>query len=276
MKKIIILIIAILLLIPLVVIVFSKEVNEYELIVPKDEIYTQYNSFDIYDIKAYDKDNNNLIDNVEVYGLELLNLDGDRITEFGSFNLRYTIEIEEVIVIHEYRNIKVIYDRNSIGGFIYNSDFLAGINEWGVVDWKNSLDVCVENDSLKIVQNSVDDYIWDQSIYQYVSGLEINKRYKIVVDVKSTEAKTIQVCLAQPLDNDPYAYRVMNEYDLVINNEFTTYEIEFICTYPNNIVDLYEFDINKVRLEFRFGKNNEINNKNSVIYFDNINIFELN
>ncbi len=274
MKKIITFIIFVAIVISGLLLFMPKQSYVYSLITPNNEVYSQYNDFDIYNIKAFDKDNNNLMDNVVVYGLELLNIKNNRITEFGTFSLRYTIEIDGDVVAHAYRVIKVIYEKNSFGGFIYNGDFYSGTKEWGIVDWKSSLDINVENEKLYIYQNSVDEYIWDQSIYQYVVGLEINKTYEISFYASSSFNKTLKVCLAQTLSDSPWSYNIMNENDIEINNSLSLYTIEFTCTLPTNIVNEFEFDINQVRLEFKFGKYNLINNENSTICFSNINIKE--
>lgn len=277
MKKIIIGIISILIIVSLSVVIYFTffQSSNYTLIVPKDEVYTQDNTFDVYDIKATDKYGNDIIDNVVVYGLELLKLEDDRITEFGSFSLRYTIEIDGEVVAHNYRKVIVYYNKDNLGGFIYNGDFLSGLNEWGIIDWKNSLDVSINNSQLEIEQNSVDEFIWDQSLYQNVEGLKINKKYKISFYVSSNNTKTIQVCLAQVLPSYPYSYSVMNEYDLIVNENLQKYEIEFICTKPTNVTAEYEFNIDTIRLEFKFGKYKETNDINSKIIFKDINIFEV-
>lgn len=274
MKKFIIFIILISSIATISFIYLSKEVYDYKILVPSNEVYTQYNEFDIYDIEAIDKDNNDLMENVKVYGLELLKLEDGRITEFGSFNLRYTIEIENEVVCHTYRNIKVIYKQESLGGLIYNGDFQAGFTEWGTIDWKNSLTLNTSDSKLHIIQSSVDEYVWDQSIYQYVTNLEIGKEYKIVFSASSTNNKTIKVCLAQVLSSYPYSYNVTNEVDIEITNELKEYEITFICTSPSNVVSEFEFNVNQVRLEFKFGKYEDKNNNISNIVFDNINIFK--
>ncbi len=235
--------------------------------------FTQYNTFDPFDVEVYDKDKNDLIENLEIYGLELLNIVDERITEFGSFTLRYAIVIDGDVVYHQYRSIVVSYfkDKSSL---IYNTDFLAGLNDWGIIDWKNSLDVSVEDEKLKIVQNSVDEYIWDQSLYQYVCAsdnlLELNQSYTISFDASSTYNKTIKVCLAQTLSDSPWSYNVMGEQDIEINSTMNTYTIDFTCTYPGNVVDDFVFDVSSIRIEFKFGKYNNLNNNNSIIYFDNI------
>lgn len=237
----------------------------------------QYNSFDPYEIEAYDKEKNDLIDNVVIYGLELLNIIDGRITEFGSFSLRYTIVIDEEVVCQTYRNIVVTYFKDT-SGLIYNTDFLAGLNDWGIIDWKSSLDVCVEDYKLKIVQNSVDENIWDQSLYQYVNYennlLEVGSSYKISFDASSTYNKTIKICLAQVLNDTPWSYNVMNEYDVEINSSMSTYEIDFTCINPSNIVFDFAFDISSVRIEFKFGNYNGLNNQSSTIYFDNIKLIK--
>lgn len=252
-----------------------SNITNYNLEIPKDLYLNQDNYFDAYEdvvVKGAS------IKDVSIIGLELLGLTEEtkgRITEFGSFTLRYCLIIEEELIHQEYRTIYVTYEKMS-DGLIYNSDFLAGTLDWGFVDWKNSLDIKQENDMLKITQNSVDEYIWDQSFYQYINDennhLEINKNYILTFDAKTTNDKTIKVCLAQVLSDSPYSYNVTEEKDIEINNSLKTYTIEFTTTYPNNIVDKYEFNIKEVRLEFKFGKYNDKNIEKSTMYFDNISI----
>lgn len=250
--------------------------SDYKIIC-EDLKTTQYNTFDPFDIEAYDKDGNDLINNVVVHGLELLNIVDNRITEFGSFSLRYTIVIDDEVVYQIYRSVIVTYYKDT-SGLIYNSDFLAGLNDWGIIDWKNSLDVSIENEKLKIVQNSVDEYVWDQSLYQYINYetnlLEIGSSYTISFDASSTYNKTIKVCLAQPLSDSPWSYNVMNEFDIEINSVMSNYEIEFVCTYPTNVVDNFSFVLSRIRLEFKFGCYNSLNTQSSTIYFDNIKLIK--
>ncbi len=253
----------------------NREVHQYTLEIPVDQTYSQYNEFNPYDIKAYDFDKNDLIDNVKIYGLELLGLEDNRITEFGSFNIRYTIEVDDVVVCHAYREIKVIYQREYYGGLLCNGDFYAGLNEWGVVDWKNNLDISVSNNQLIINQKSVDEYVWDQSIYQYTNSIEIGKKYKLSFDAKSTNSKTIKVCLAQTFPVSPWSYNLHNEFDVEIDNELKTYSFDIETSMPNNLENGLDLDLSQVRLEFKFGKYNDLNNIKSTIIFDNIKLVEI-
>ncbi len=248
---------------------------DYTLEFSNDLTFTQYNEFNPYDIVAYDSNNNDLVDSVVINGLELLNIQNDRITEFGSFSLRYMIIIDSKIVCHSYRYIKVEYTSNESMGLVKNSDFYGSLNDWGIVDWNNSLDVNVVNEELCIFQNSVDSYIWDQSVYQYISGLALNKTYKLVFQVTSTNDKTFRVCLAQTLPTDPYSYNVMQEKNIIVSSITDTYEIEFTTSIPSNIIDDYEFNIEEVRLEFKFGNDGINNNECSTIKFKYINIYEV-
>ncbi len=249
--------------------------SNYILSTPKDEVYTQDNIFDLYNIVAENKNGKDLKGNVVIHNTELLNIENGRITQFGSFNLRYTIVVNNKVIAQVYRNIKVVYNRDSKGGLLYNSDFKAGLNEWGVVDWKKSLDVVVENSKLTIQQKSVDENIWDQSIYQYVDSLEIGKKYKIVFTATATTDKYFKVCVAQVFPIYPYSYNVTNEEEIFVNDIPNEHTISIVCKEPNNLTEGFDFNINAVRLEFKFGKYTNENSENALIEFYNINIFEV-
>lgn len=197
------------------------------------------------------------------------------IKEFGLFTVVYkvydTVENEEVLVYIECREINVTLFQSNKNNLILNDDFSANLYKWNITDITNDLSYQISNNELSIIQNGTGDEFWHQKLSQNVY-LEENTSYTLTFDVKSILNKQIEVSLIQDLHDAPWSYNYgLIEY-LEISNTSNTFTIDFDFVLPTEL-DGFKIDLNNIKLEFKFGNLDYLNNSNnSIITFSNFNL----
>lgn len=273
MKKFITLIIVLAVVVATCFIIVKKDVS----ISFEKNNYHNQEVFDALDINISNFSDDMVI---EVYGLDLVGFTSDEIKnksgylkEFGLYTLTYKIYLNDELLNVSYRELNIYVYNSDLSNLIINNDFNANLYKWIITDNTSGLSSSVINNVLNINQLNTGDYFWDQKLSQYVD-LEYNQAYELSFDLYSTTSKQIEVSIYQGLHDNPWSYNYgLLEY-INISTINTTYTYNFTFTQPNYIPG-FPIDKNNVLFEFKFGKNEALNNIESTLYFSNIKLVKV-
>lgn len=239
-------------------------------------LYHNNEIFDALDINIKNHNNDMII---EVEGLDLIGFTKEEINnkkgylkEFGLYTIVYKVYLNEELVCIDYREINCYIYQSDINNLIINNDFSANLYKWNMYDETNGLEYSVLDNELIIKQNNTGNNFWDQKLSQYIT-LKENSSYILSFDLYSTSNKEIEVSIYQELHDAPWTFNYgLIEY-IVVTDEKKTYDFEFICTKPSEL-DGFLVDINNIKLEFKFGYKDNLNNNNSTLYFSNLSLIK--